>query len=256
MAYRNYKKAKDLINHISNNPYEYYIIHYSCESFYDRGDLCSPRITSIAIRKLGSGQTTSFSIHQAAEKQKLLDNIEDNYNKCELNMLGDFFKFVENNKETKWIHWNMRDSNYGFQALEHRYEVLGGNNVYQVTDKNKFNLSELFFWRYGENYAPHPRMENLMKMNSIEQRNFTGGDEEAKNFDNKKYFDLHQSTLAKVDLFNRFLDKCIQNKLTTNTKKLEPFGLTVKGIYHYVREQWWWPPLWGLAGIGVTILIR
>ncbi len=32
-------------------------IHYSCESFYDRPEGQSPRITSIAIRLLDSGQT-------------------------------------------------------------------------------------------------------------------------------------------------------------------------------------------------------
>ncbi|MBC1300093.1 hypothetical protein GNF11_35475 [Nostoc sp. UCD122] len=45
------------------------VIHYSCESFYDRPDGSSPRITSIAVRNLESGQTTSFSIHQVAERK-------------------------------------------------------------------------------------------------------------------------------------------------------------------------------------------
>jgi hypothetical protein len=26
----------------------------------------------------------------------------------------------------KYVHWNMRDVNYGFQAIEHRFRVLGG----------------------------------------------------------------------------------------------------------------------------------
>jgi len=39
-----------------------WVIHYSCESFYDRPNGASPRITSIAVRKLDSGQTLSFSI--------------------------------------------------------------------------------------------------------------------------------------------------------------------------------------------------
>ena len=43
------------------------VIHYSCESFYDRPDRSTPRVTSIAVRNLGSGQTESFSIHKVAE---------------------------------------------------------------------------------------------------------------------------------------------------------------------------------------------
>lgn len=40
------------------------VVHYSCESFYDRPDGSTPRVTSIAVRNLGSGQTESFSISQ------------------------------------------------------------------------------------------------------------------------------------------------------------------------------------------------
>jgi hypothetical protein len=36
-----------------------WVIHYSCESFYERPEGRSPRITSIATRKLDSGQTIS-----------------------------------------------------------------------------------------------------------------------------------------------------------------------------------------------------
>ena len=54
-----------------------WVIHYSCESFYDRPNGQSPRITSIAVRKLNSAQTRSFSIHQVAERRKVpSDEIE------------------------------------------------------------------------------------------------------------------------------------------------------------------------------------
>ncbi len=48
-----------------------WVIHYSCESFYDRPNGASPRITSIAVRRLDSGQTLSFSIHQVAEERSI-----------------------------------------------------------------------------------------------------------------------------------------------------------------------------------------
>lgn len=69
-ATRRIKKRKEVKNELSelmNKPDYTLIIHYSCESFYNRPDGSSPRITSIAVRNLGSGQTTSFSIHQMAE---------------------------------------------------------------------------------------------------------------------------------------------------------------------------------------------
>jgi hypothetical protein len=59
-----------------------WVIHYSCESFYDRPEGRSPRVTSIAVRRLDSGQTLSFSIHQVAEEQKIgFNEIEAQYDK-------------------------------------------------------------------------------------------------------------------------------------------------------------------------------
>ena len=77
-----------------NNPDFVVVIHYSCESFYDRPNGTSPRITSIAVRNLASGQTTSFSIHQVAERRKMLNNIEEHYDNLEKEMLDDFNNYI------------------------------------------------------------------------------------------------------------------------------------------------------------------
>ena len=58
------REAKKQLAKISDNRNNVVVIHYSCESFYDRPDGTSPRITSIAVRNLATGQTESFSIHQ------------------------------------------------------------------------------------------------------------------------------------------------------------------------------------------------
>ena len=67
-----------------------WVIHYSCESFYDRPNGASPRITSIAVRQLDSGQTLSFSIHQVAEERGTAFNqIEVHDDDLERQMLDD-----------------------------------------------------------------------------------------------------------------------------------------------------------------------
>jgi hypothetical protein len=69
-----------------------WIIHYSCESFYDPPEGRSPRVTSVAVRKLDSGQTVSFSIHQVAERRQIrFDQIEQHYDDLEREMLTAFF---------------------------------------------------------------------------------------------------------------------------------------------------------------------
>ena len=64
---RKQKVSRGVIDRLFADAANVWVIHYSCESFYERTDGRSPRITSIAIRKLDAGQTVSFSIHQVAE---------------------------------------------------------------------------------------------------------------------------------------------------------------------------------------------
>ena len=144
MQYEKHKKAKLVYKEIDKNPDNYLIIHYSCESFYDIEDGHTPRITSIAVRAYNTAQTDSFSIHKIAEKEKInIAEIENEYDRLEKKMLDEFYMFVNTHKTMKWIHWNMRDINYGFKAIEHRYEVLGGQPVI-VEDSCKIDLSRLF----------------------------------------------------------------------------------------------------------------
>ncbi len=74
------KQAKSQLSELSNKTDQVIVIHYSCESFYDRPDGSSPRITSIAVSNLESGQTKSFSIHQIAEIKKFSASaLEEHY---------------------------------------------------------------------------------------------------------------------------------------------------------------------------------
>ena len=45
IKYQKRKKAKEVISDISDNPSDYLIIHYSCESFFDLPEGNTPRIT-------------------------------------------------------------------------------------------------------------------------------------------------------------------------------------------------------------------
>jgi hypothetical protein len=125
------------------------VIHYSCESFYDRPNGASPRITSIAVRKLDSGQTLSFSIHQVAEHGGVaFGEIEAHYDALERQMLDAFYGHVGGYKGLKYLHWNMRDINYGFAAIEHRHRALGGTPVI-IDDDKKIDLSRVLIDIYG-----------------------------------------------------------------------------------------------------------
>jgi tRNA nucleotidyltransferase/poly(A) polymerase len=90
------KKARREVEEIHKNEMLALIIHYSCESFYDRESEQTPRITSIAARNFASGQTESFSIHKIAELAACPPKeIESRYDELEKKMLGEFFDFLE-----------------------------------------------------------------------------------------------------------------------------------------------------------------
>ncbi len=66
---RRHREAKKQLVEAYDKQDKVIVIHYSCESFYDRQEKTSPRITSIAVHNLATADTESFSIHQLAERQ-------------------------------------------------------------------------------------------------------------------------------------------------------------------------------------------
>jgi hypothetical protein len=139
------------------------IVHYSCESFYERPDGSTPRVTSIAARNLGSGQIESFSIHKVAELKGIAaPNIASQYNVLEKEMLDEFGAYLQAHAHCTWVHWNMRDINYGFQAIEHRHKVLGGVPPPRLPEERKFDLARALISVYGVGYAGHPRLESIL----------------------------------------------------------------------------------------------
>ncbi|MCH2546751.1 MAG: hypothetical protein MK052_03960 [Alphaproteobacteria bacterium] len=217
-AYRRQKQALKDLDMIWAHPEHTNVIHYSCESFYDRPDGSSPRITSIAARNLKTGQTLSFSIHKFGELEGYpIDQLDAHYNKLEKAMLDAFFEFAKDKRDYKWVHWNMRDENYGFHALELRHRILHGE-PFTILDEKKYDLSRVLVGIYGKAYTGHPRLESLMLMNHISNRGFKTGKEEAELFDEGNYVALHQSTLCKADILSNICQLAYEGDLKTNSK--------------------------------------
>lgn len=232
------KKAKEILNNISESQSDYLIIHYSCESFFDLPEGNTPRITSIAVRYVRNAQTKSFSIHKIAELKHINPTqINQYYNELEKEMLEDYFSFVDLHKEYKWIHINMRNINYGFEAINHRFRVLGGNPI-EISDNLKIDLARVLVDLYGKNYSPHPRLENLYNRNKITMSDFMNGNEEAEAFKNGDYVSLHRSTLRKVDNMHNVIMLANEDDLKTDTNILRFYGFTPTGLFASAKENW------------------
>ncbi|HEX9756960.1 MAG TPA: hypothetical protein VGB26_04070 [Nitrospiria bacterium] len=250
------KRRKKTLNHLdelSSREDHVLCVHYSCESFYDRPEGKTPRITSVAVRNYSSGQTASFSIHKIAELQKVkFGDIQNNYDDLEKEMLQEYFDFMKAHKTHDWVHWNMRDINYGFAAIEHRFRVLGGVPE-ELEESRKFDLRRALVSLYGTGYIGHPRLENLIKKNKITDLNFLTGKEESEAFDNKEYVKLHQSTLKKVDILANILGRIMDNSLKTNAKWSEIHGFQPKVIGEFIKEHWFFSIL-GFVGLVIGIV--
>lgn len=231
------KEARQRLNSLFSDRSNVWVIHYSCESFYDRPNGASPRITSLAVRSLDSAQTHSFSIHQVAERLKVpFAEIEARYDELERQMLDAYYQHLGAHRGMKYLHWNMRDINYGFAAIDHRYQVLGGTPVL-VDDARKFDLSRILIDIYGVAYIGHSRLEKLIEKNEIQPRDMMTGAEEAQAFVDGNYVGLHQSTLRKVDVLANIAERAQNKHLLTNTTWWEMHGGSLRTALDWVADN-------------------
>ena len=151
----------------------------------------------------------------------------------------------------RYLHWNMRDANYGFQAIEHRFRVLRGKDesLHVVDDQYKVDLARLLQKIYGSNYIEHPRMENLVRRNGIALLDFLPGEQEAQAFEDRDFTALHLSTLRKVDVIANIADLAYERNLKTNTTWWGMRGGGVVAPVKWVGEH----PLLASGGLLVSI---
>jgi hypothetical protein len=202
------------------------------------------------MRYLGTAQTKSFSIHlQAQFEDKNFNNLTDtDYDYLEKKMLDEFYDFAKKHKEYKWIHWNMRDSNYGFDAIANRYRILGGT-AFEIDEDRRYDFPRILgkIYTYGyENNKPDGRLLNLANRNKMTTIDTLKGVDESAAFDNKEYLKLHKSTLRKVDIIDSIIDRADKNELKVCSKKKHIYGLTIPGLIEIVKNNWLLAILWTL----------
>jgi len=243
VKYKRRIEANKVFEVINEKRDKFIVLHYSCESFYDIKDGRTPRITSIAARNFSNGQTHSFSIHKSAEQAHVeYANIPSKYDELEKIMLDEFYEFIRSRYGYCFIHWNMRDIGFGFQAIEHRYKVLGGD-PFVIDDGRKVDLAKELIALFGVGYAPHGdsgRLHSLMTLNKITAKDILSGKEEAAAFDNREFIKLHQSTLRKVDVMSNLLERILDGSIKTNSTWWERNGIHPSIIIEVITKHWVW----------------
>lgn len=186
--------------------------------------------------------------------EKKLSSIEDYYDELERVMLDEFMDFVKNHLDCKWLHWNMREGNYGFQAINHRFKVVGGTPV-EIPHDNKIDLADKLKVIYGSDYIGHPRFAKLAEKNKVSMKDFLDGKSESVAFQDKKYVQLHHSSLRKVNIMESIVEKVMDNSLKTNSKWHEEYGLSPQGIFETAKENWLYNLTILILGAGLSALV-
>ncbi len=225
------------------------IIHYSCESFMNNSGR-TPRVTSISVRNIHTAQTISFSIHLQAQIKKLdFNNLSDiEYDTLEFQMLEEFYEFAGKRIDCLWIHWNMRDSNFGFEAISNRFKILGGT-PYDIAMDKRYDLPRILGKIYTYDYEDHGdngRLLSLCERNRISDKDALNGAKEAEAFENKNYLSLHKSTLRKIEIMENILQKVDNNSLKVKASATEVYGVSILGLKEIVNNNWLLSALWSI----------
>ena len=205
------REERERLAKLFANPSATYVIHYACQSFSAPEAYGSPRVAAIAVCSLGSGATVSFSVHQELELARQQISLDQ----AEGQMLARYFGFLEAHRGMSFLHWKMRDMKFGFAALEHRHEVLGGR-PFALSDHQKFDLSIMLANLYGTGYLPAPHFETLAARNGLSLADYIPGSLEPEAFRQGRYKAVLQSTLCKVALIAHTAQLANDRTLKTN----------------------------------------
>ncbi|MEO1193566.1 MAG: hypothetical protein AAFY02_17535 [Pseudomonadota bacterium] len=191
-----------------------WFIHYSCESFTNTKSGLPPKVVCIVVQRYGSSQQKSFCSHfeqvfggnderKASEAPGSIDDKE---------ALSDFFCWLKNDTTRHFVHWRMRSSFFGFEALEKRFTIVGGR-PHKVLDNQKHDLPEILRNIYGNSFSDNSKMDSVMHMNEISVNDFLSGLEELEALRNNNLNAVFRSTQRKVRTFSFITELAIDKKL-------------------------------------------
>ena len=164
-------------------------VHYVCENLYTAKDHPAA-VSCIAFSPIGRGNATSFSLVDVPAGTSPED--------AEITVLSRYFEHVEQHVSTVFVHWNMRNADFGFAALESRYLHLTGQRAYRVPSDRTYDLDELISNEFGSEFAPHPCLIGSAAMNGLRRRHALAGADEAERFSSGDHGSIRRSTDEKV----------------------------------------------------------
>jgi hypothetical protein len=181
-------------------------VHYACESFFEAKDHPAA-VACAALHDLQTDETLAYSRANAppeitgeAREVHLLDRLYD-----DLKLRG----------EAYFLHWNMNRPEYGFSALAARYEYLTGKAPTATIPERRCDVDGLIAAQFGEDYAPHGKLESTARLNNLDMRSFRNGKTEAELFANGDWGTIARSVSSKAKIIAQLLARLAEGSLRT-----------------------------------------
>lgn len=255
---RDRKIAVANLKKLIEDPSKVLFVHYSESRTYDDDDYgnISPIITSIVIKSLDGQIDKQFAIHLEADKADIpKDQIQDSYRELELRILKLYNDFVRRHLDYFWIHWDMKNIHFGFEAIKHRYEKIfeSLDDYCEIPNNNKKNLKTIIEGMYGDDFVSGPdTLSQLMLCNSnnIENSTYLSKDIESSQFEYKNFIAVIKSVDLKVEFIKKATKKLSSKKLIVSNKN--NYAVFIDKVNHpYFTFSGW---LIGLIGLILTIV--
>src|SRR5690606_37991970 len=200
--------------------------HYSERSTaeHDGYGNISPIITSVVIKSLEGQIDNQSAFHLEAEKPAVTnDHIHDSYREIALRILNLYIDFVKRNIDSFWIHWDMKNIHFGFEAIKHRYEKIFEtlDDYCEIPNNKKKNLRTIIEGMYGDNFVSGAdRLKALMVCNSdnVEDPTYLSKDNESSQFENKNFIAVIRSVDLKVEFIKKATKKLSSKTLIVSNK--------------------------------------
>lgn len=190
-----------------------FVLHYVGATFAS----ANRRVTALAARNMGTGVTECFEV-EAELRRAAIDPMEASAKEIDIaerRMLDAFCKFVRNHPNHFWLHWNMRNSVFGFLGIENRHRELGGYPVV-IPEACRLDLADRLADIYGDSYAATTnRLRSLAVLNGIPVPHLVDGPLQGDALERREFGVGTRSLLNRLDVMYAVATRTAEERLKT-----------------------------------------
>lgn len=198
-----------------------FVVHYSSDPLAAR-ESRTPSISAILVQNLYSGTSLAFAGFTQAEAQGIPSSqFPDRLLEFERELLRDFAEYTATLPAAMWIHWGMKEAFFGFDMLTQRAK-LHRQKYHNIPVERRFDLAHYLAQRFGENFAPHPRLWHAALRNLGPIPDFLDDEATAAAWESGEHGADLRSLYAKVNAIARLYDRVRLGRFLTAASDQPP----------------------------------